>query len=108
MTPAQANQLDAVYKALFGPYNGPAGTQTPIGWKNIGGDVQTARYGLLPVVIHNQSLIASLSGKLAGVTAAVEQLAATGGGKIDLAAIEAAAEKGAKEALDGLVLRADG
>lgn len=102
MTPEQANQLSATYQALFGPANA-GGAQ--VSWANVDGTVQTAQYGVLPIVIHNQNLIAALAGQVAGIAKAVSQIG--GGGQIDMTAITKAAEKGAKDALAGLTLKAE-
>lgn len=95
MTPEQAQQLSAVYAAIFGPANVDAGE---VSWKNPTG-TQTAQYGLLPIVIHNQSLIAQLIGQVS----ALASVAGVGGA--DLKALEAAAEKGARDALAGMTLK---
>lgn len=95
MTPEQAQQLSAVYAAIFGPANVDAGE---VSWKNPTG-TQTAQYGLLPIVIHNQSLIAQLIGQVS----ALASVAGVGGA--DLKALEAAAEKGARDAMKSLTLK---
>ncbi|PVE94985.1 hypothetical protein DC434_13755 [Microbacterium sp. TPD7012] len=107
MSARAEQQIDAVYKALFGPNNGETATTSPLGWQNVYGDVQSSAYGLLPIVIHNQTLIASQAGRLAAIEEVVEQLAQGSGAVLDMNAISAAAERGAKKALDGLVLTAD-
>lgn len=95
-------RLDATYAALFGPANVSAPKMT---WaKPFGEEPGGAYYGALDIIIYNQALIGKLSGQLAGVAEAIAQLAGTGGGVVDMAAIEAAAEKGAKDALGDLVL----
>lgn len=104
MTPEQANQLDAVYKALFGPNNGAANTKSPLTWKNVYDDGQASAYGLLPISLHNQALIAKNAGELAAIKAAVSQLSVGSGVALDMKAIEDAAERGAKDALTGLTL----
>lgn len=96
MTPEQAQQLSAVYAAIFGPANVDAGE---VSWKNPTG-TQTAQYGLLPIVIHNQTLIAQLIGQVSALASAA------GVGGADLKALEAAAEKGARDALAELTLKA--
>lgn len=50
-------KLDAVYAALFGARN-LTGKADPIRWVNKDGDAQQSNYGLLPIAIHNQELIA--------------------------------------------------
>lgn len=71
----------------------------------IDGKVQKFNYGILPIVAHNQTLIAQLKGTVAALSAAVSAI--SGGTPINLTAIEAAAEKGAREALDGLTFKAE-
>lgn len=103
MTPDQSRKLDAVYAALFGARN-LTEKPDPISWVNINGATQKANYGVLPIVIHNQTLIATQTGRLAAMEAVVEQLAAANGAVLDMAAIEQAAERGAKTALTGLTI----
>lgn len=64
MTPEQATQLDAIYKALFGPNNGPFKTKSPLSWANVSGDGESAKYGLLSIAIHNQKLIAGVAAQI--------------------------------------------
>ena len=71
----------------------------------IDGQVQTFNYGVLPIVAHSQAMIAQLIGQVGALTAAVQAL--PGGGQVDMAALEAAAEKGARDALAGLTLKAE-
>lgn len=71
----------------------------------IDGQVQKFNYGILPIVAHNQTLLAQQAGKIAALSAAVSAI--SGGTPINLTAIEAAAEKGAREALDGLTFKAE-
>lgn len=71
----------------------------------IDGKVQKFNYGILPIVVHNQKLIAKQSGQIAALSAAIS--AVSGGSPINLTAIEAAAEKGAREALDGLTFKVE-
>lgn len=104
MTPEQAKQLDFVYKALAGPNNGYAASTSPLSWRNLRGDIGTANYGLLPIVINNQALIAKNAGELAAVKDIVRQLASASGAQIDMKKVEAAAERGAKAALDDLTI----
>ena len=106
MSARAEEQIDALYKATFGPNNGETATTKPLGWTNIHGDVQTAEYGSLPIEIHSQTLIAQALGELAALRAAVTQLSAGSGVALDMAAIEAAAERGVKDALSRLVLTA--
>lgn len=102
MTPDQSMKLDAVYAALFGPVN-VGGKQ--LSWASVDGD-RAAAYGVLDIDIHTQSLVAQLVGQVSALTAAVQTL--PGGGAVDMARLEEAAERGARDALSGLVLKADG
>lgn len=102
MTPEQATQLDAIYKALFGPNNGPAKTTQPLRWADIGGTAKNARYGALDVLIYNQQLIAQQAGKISGLADAVSQL--QGGGQVNMGQVTAAAEAGARDALARLTI----
>jgi len=70
----------------------------------IDGKAQKFNYGILPIVAHNQTLIARQAGQLAGLTKLVEQLATGSGTPIDMRAVQAAAEKGAAAALDGITI----
>jgi hypothetical protein len=79
MTPEQAKQLDkvtkqvsAVYAALFGARN-VTGKETPVSWVNFKGDAQSSNYGLLPIAIHNQTLIAQQSARIAELEAKLEK-----------------------------------
>jgi hypothetical protein len=102
MTPDQSQKLDAVYAAIFGPAN--VGTTT-LKWASVDG-ARSAAYGVLDIDIHTQALIAKLIGQQAALLQAVQQLAG-GGGTVDMAALEKAAEKGARDALSGLTLKAE-
>lgn len=75
-------------------------------WQNSDGSNQVAKYGVLPIVIHNQGLIAKQAGRLAAIEQVVEQLAVGNGAVLDMDAIAAAAERGAEKALEGLTLKA--
>lgn len=99
MTPDQAKQLDFIYKALAGPNNGTTATTKPLGWQNIGGDAQTSNYGILPIVIHNQTLIGKQAAELAAVRSVVEQLAKATGVTVDMKQVQAAAQAGAQAAV---------
>lgn len=66
------------------------------------GKTQTFKYGVLPIVAHNQTLIAQLAGKVGALVVAVNQISA--GEPLNMTAIEDAAERGAKEALDGITV----
>lgn len=101
-------RLDATYAGVFGAANLGAPGVDELTWSNPEGG-QKSRYGLLPIVIHNQSLIMTQAGQIAALTKAVGQMAQNGGnGTIDMNAIAEAAEAGAKEALEALVLVARG
>jgi len=73
----------------------------------VDGVARKFNYGILPIVAHNQTLIAKQAGQLAAIAQVVEQLTAASGVALDMAAIEAAAERGAAAALDGLTLKAE-
>lgn len=107
MSALAEQQIDAVYKALFGPNNGDTATTKPLGWRNVYGDAQASAYGLLPIAIHNQTLIAAQAGRLAAIEEVVEQLATGSGASIDMNAVARAAERGTKAALSGLTLTAE-
>lgn len=102
MTPEQSAKLDAIYAGLYGPANVGAGE---ISWKSING-VQKAQFGNLEIDIYTQKLVAQLVGQVAGLTEAVKAI--PGGKGVDMGMLEAAAERGARDALAGLVLKADG
>lgn len=106
MSAEAEKQIGAVYAAMFGARN-LTGKDDPISWVNVGGGTQTVRYGVLPIVVHNQTLIAKNAGELAAIKAAVSQLSKGSGVALDMKAIEDAAERGAKDALRGLTLAAD-
>lgn len=101
MTPDQAQKLDAIYAGIFGPQN--VGV-TVLSWKSANGN-QQAFYGNLEIDIHTQSMVAKLQGQVAALTEAIKAI--PGGKGVDMAALEDAAERGAREALSGLVLKAD-
>lgn len=69
----------------------------------IDGNVQRFKYGVLPIVAHNQTLIAQQSARIA----ALETALAHAGGAVDIAAVVAAAEQGARDALESVGLTAD-
>ena len=75
-------------------------------WKGgsveIDGRVQKFNYGVLPIVVHNQTIIAQLKGEVAGLKEIVGQLTVSGGTPLDIAKIEAAAKAGAAEAVAAL------
>lgn len=104
-TDEDRERLNATYAGVFGARN-ITDKATPVSWKNIGGGVQKANYGILPITIHNQTLIAKQSGQIAAINEVVQQLATANGAALDLGAIERAAERGARAALDGLVIDA--
>lgn len=106
MSAEAEKQIAAVYAALYGARN-LTGKPDSLAWSNIGGDVQKSNYGVLPIIIHNQTLIAQQSGRIAAIEEVVEQLAKGSGAILDMGAISAAAELGTKRALSGLVLTAD-
>lgn len=103
MTPEQAQQLSAVYAALFGPANlGVPKTTWARPFGEPGGE---AYYGMFDVLIRLQSLVVAQQGQQAAILEALKQVS---GGNIDLKALEAAAERGAREAIAGLTLKATG
>lgn len=63
-TDEDRERLNATYAALFGSRN-ITGKHDNISWVNIYGDVQSSDYGVLPIVIHNQSLIAKQTARIA-------------------------------------------
>ena len=95
------DKLNATYAGVYGARN-LTKEATPLGWVNIDGDSQTAKYGLLPTVIHNQTLIVQQSGRIAALESVVKQLAETPGSPVDLTAVLAAAKAGVDEAIAGL------
>jgi hypothetical protein len=105
MTPEQANQLAFVYAAIAGPAN--LGTPKTTWAKPFGEKGGEAYYGMFDVLIASQGILAQNAGKLAALEAAVAQLSVGSGVALDMKAIEAAAERGTKAALSGLVLTAD-
>lgn len=94
-------RVDATYAALFGPANVGAKQVSWLDGPNPG-TVKQARYGVLPIVIHNQTLIAQQAGRLSAIEAVVEQIAEREGVVLDYTRIEEAAERGAARALEGL------
>ena len=100
MTPGQSEKLDAIYAGIYGPLNIGA---AQLSWASPNGP-QSASYGHLEIDIYTQKLVAQLVGQVAGLTEAVKAI--PGGKGVDMGALEAAAEKGARDALAGLVLKA--
>lgn len=68
----------------------------------IDGKVQKFNYGILPIVAHNQTLIAQLIGMVNGLT---EMVANSSGGSVDMDAIVKAAEEGSRNAMLGMVFK---
>jgi len=101
-TEQDRNRLNATVAALYGNRNVTGGPD-PLRWVNIDGDAQAANYGLLPIEINTQVLVAKQSGQIAALVQLVQQIG-TGDGSIDIAAIERAAERGAREALADLTI----
>ena len=101
MTQDQEMKLNAIYAGMFGPQN-VGGTE--LSWASANG-VQKAFYGNLEIDIHTQRLVSQLTGQVSALTELVKQLG-TGGGTIDMSKIEAAAEKGARDVLKTLTLKA--
>lgn len=110
MDARQNQMLEAVYAAIFGPRNLGDGSLDKVTWVDYDRAPKVAHYGILDIDIYTQALVAKgfaeLKGQNDALLAAIKQLAG-GGGTIDMAALTAAAEKGAKSAFDGLVLRPD-
>jgi hypothetical protein len=67
------------------------------------GVVQEFRYGVLPIVAHNQRLIAQQAGQIAALQAIVEQLTVTQNVSLDMGAVRDAAERGTRDANAGLL-----
>lgn len=67
------------------------------------GVVQEFRYGVLPIVAHNQRLIAQQAGQIAALQAIVQQLTATQNIALDLGAVQDAADRGTRDANAGLL-----
>jgi hypothetical protein len=67
------------------------------------GVVQEFRCGVLPIVAHNQRLIAQQAGQIAALQAIVEQLTVTQNVSLDMGAVRDAAERGARDANAGLL-----
>lgn len=64
-------RLNAVYAALFGPKNlNPSGDAQPLKWLNNDGSAQSTNYGVLPIILHNQDLIAKAPAKTAAAVKA--------------------------------------
>lgn len=102
MSAKAEGEVNASYQALFGPANAGGQKMT---WMSVDGP-RSAAYGLLDINIHTQALVAQLIGQQAALLQAVQQLAG-GGGTVDMAALEKAAEKGARDALSDLTLKAE-
>lgn len=101
MSQKAEQQIEAVYAALFGPAN--LGVPKTTWARPFGEPTGEAYYGMFDVLIRTQALVAAQQGQLAALAEAVKQVA---GGGIDMKALEAAAEKGARDALGGLTLKA--
>lgn len=70
----------------------------------VDGKVQKYTAGVLPIVVETQKRLAVQAGQIAALSAAVSNI--SGGTPINLTAIEEAAEKGAREAFDGITFKA--
>lgn len=105
-----AEHASAAYAALFGPknLNGGSGPDKMTWYNPFGEPIGEAYYGLLPISIHTQALVGKQAGQVAALQAMVEQLASANGAVLDMAAIEAAAERGAREALADLKVTIEG
>ena len=105
MSQKAEQQIEAVYAALFGPAN--LGVPKTTWARPFGEKPGEAYYGMFDVAIRTQELVVTQQGQIAALTNLVEQITQTGsGGVIDMKAVTEAAERGAKEALDGLTLKA--
>ncbi|SFR93687.1 Peptidase family M23 [Microbacterium sp. cf046] len=72
------------------------------GRATIDGQVSVFNYGVLPIVAHNQNLIARLSGQVAALQEVVNQLTSTNNVVLDQGAIDDAATRGEDFARGGL------
>lgn len=73
------------------------------GHVKIDGVVQKFRYGVLPIVAHNQRLIAKQAGEIAALQEMVEQLTRLQNVSLDMAPVRDAADRGFREANSGLL-----
>lgn len=105
MSARAEEQIEAIYAAVFGPAN--LGVEKTTWARPFGEKPGEAFYGMFDVDLRTQQLVLGLQGQIAGLVKALEQLSPGGGGQIDMAAIEAAAARGAREAQANLVLRAE-
>ena len=111
MTPDQSAKLDAIYATLTPGQAGvkPAGDvalqlgRIEVAAKTAADAVTPGQAGVRTAGI-TVAQLASLSGQVTGLTAALAQVHT--GGPVDLAAVTAAAEAGAKAALADLTLKA--
>ena len=69
----------------------------------IDGIVQDFRYGALPIVAHNQKLIAKQAGQIAALQEIIDQLTSVQNVSIDMGPVRDAAERGIREANAGLL-----
>jgi hypothetical protein len=98
MNSEQDKWLRSLYMGIFGVRN-VTGDATPLRWTNIWGDAQSSNYGLLPLVLHNQTLIAKNVGEISALKELVAQLSDGIDVVIDYEKINDAAEAGVREAL---------
>ena len=101
MTPQESQMLSAIWQGMFGPAN--AGGKM-MNWQSVDGP-RNGMYGVIDIDTHTQGLVAQLIGQVAALTELVSQ--SPDGGSVDMSRIEAAAEKGAREALSDLTLKSD-
>lgn len=87
-------KVNGAYQALW--YGGHYRDQNDV--------LRKFNYGVLPIVAESQKRQAVQAGQIAALSAAVSAI--SGGTPINLTAIEAAAEKGAREAFDGITFKA--
>ncbi len=104
MSAKAEQQIEAIYAGFFGPAN--VGVAKTTWARPFGEKPGEAFYGSFDVDLRTQQLVIGLQGQIAALVEALKQLG-TGGGQIDMAALEAAAEKGARDALAGLTLKAE-
>lgn len=104
--------IEAMYSGIFGPANvidpktGKPATDRTRWARPFGESGGEAYYGMFDVLLNVQATVAKQAGVLSALQTALAQVAKSGA-VIDMKAIEDAAERGAKDALGDLVLKAD-
>lgn len=111
MTPEQARQLNSIFNAIF-----HGGNSMKDGGKSISQSLRDLQDKLAPVrrgdeevslrqeIADAKTAALDLKAQNAALLEAIKQIG--GGGSVDLAAIQAAAERGAREAIKNLTLKA--